>query len=137
MTRMLETLTREDAGRMLAAAEVEADSLGIPYCIAVVDAAAHLIAFVRQDDAQPGCNELAVNKAFSACMFRQPTEILGSLSQPGAELYGLQQGQGGRVVIFGGGIPVFRSGRVIGAIGASAGSVDQDIAVSGAGLAAL
>ncbi|WP_312608340.1 GlcG/HbpS family heme-binding protein [Agrobacterium pusense] len=137
MPRTIETLTRDDAGAMLALAEVEAARIGIPYCIAVVDAAAQLIAFVRQDGSQPGCVRLAIDKAWSAVTFQQPTDVLATFSQPGAELYGIQQGHDGRVVVFGGGIPVVRNGRIIGAIGTSAGTVAQDICVAEAALAAL
>ncbi|TMV37810.1 heme-binding protein, partial [Thioclava sp. BHET1] len=115
MPRRTETLSRTEAFTLMAAAEAEADRIGIPYCLAVVDAAGWLIAFARQDDALAGCIELAMNKAYSASIFRQPTDMLGALSQPGAELYGLQNGQAGRVVIFGGGLPVIRNGQVIGA----------------------
>ena len=64
-----------------------------------------------------------------------PTAALMSLAQPGAELYGLEQTSGG-LVIFGGGIPLTVDGVVVGAIGVSAGSVDQDVSVAEAGVAA-
>lgn len=137
MPAMIETLALADAKRMLAAAEAQAKMFGIPYAIAVVDAGGHLLGFVRQDGAMAGCIDLAINKALTARMFDNSTHVLGELAQPGAELYGIQHGNGGKVVIFGGGLPVRRSGAVIGAVGASAGTVAQDIAVAQAALAVL
>jgi uncharacterized protein GlcG (DUF336 family) len=130
-------LTLADAKRMLNAGEAKADELGIPYNIAVVDTGGHLLSFTRQDGAMIGCVELAINKAYSACIFDKPTHVLGDLAQPSAELYGIQHSNAGRVVIFGGGIPVRCKGVIIGAVGASAGTVAQDIAVAEAALSAL
>lgn len=122
---------------MLAAAEHKATSLGIAYNIAIVDAAGHLVAFARQDDALAGSVELAINKAKTARMFDKTTALLSELSQPGQPLYGIQQSHGGHVVIFGGGIPVFIDQQIVGAVGTSAGTVAQDIAVAEAAIEAL
>lgn len=137
MPAQIATLTLADAKRLLAAAETKADAFGIPYNIAVVDAGGHLLGFVRQDGAMTGCIDLAINKAFTARIFNNPTHVLGELAQPAAELYGIQHSNAGKVVIFGGGVPVRQNGTVIGAVGASAGTVAQDIAVAEAAIAAL
>ncbi|MBN9661143.1 MAG: heme-binding protein [Acidobacteria bacterium] len=137
MPRSLLSLTLADAKRMLDAAEAKATSLGIPYNVAVVDTGGALIAFTRQDGALEGSIELAIGKAKTARMFDKTTAYLAELAQPGAPLFGIEQSNGGQVVIFGGGLPVRIEGQIAGAVGASAGSVEQDIAVAEAAAAAI
>jgi uncharacterized protein GlcG (DUF336 family) len=137
MPRTLDTLTLADAKQMLTAGEAKAASLGIPYNIAVVDAGGALLAFTRQDGALAGSIELAIGKAKTARMFDKSTDYLAALAQPGAPLFGIEQSNGGNVVIFGGGLPVKVDGQIVGAVGTSAGSVDQDIAVAEAAAAAI
>ena len=137
MPRSCASLTLEDAKRMLSAAEAKAASLGIAYDIAVVDAGGHLLAFVRQDGALIGSIDLAIDKAVTARIFDKATSDLASLAQSGKPLFGIQESNAGKVVIFGGGIPVVIDGSIVGAVGASAGTVEQDIAVAEAALAAL
>lgn len=80
-----------------------------------------------------GSAELAINKAFTAQIFDTRTDALAALAQPGAELFGIQHSHGGRVVVFGGGIPIRFAGEAIGAIGVSGGSVAEDVAIAEAG----
>jgi uncharacterized protein GlcG (DUF336 family) len=137
MPRTYLSLTLDDAKRMLCAAEAEAVSLGIPYCVAVVDAGGHLVAFLRQDGALIGSVDLAIDKAATARIFDKTTSDLAILAQSGRPLFGIQESNAGKVVIFGGGIPVVLDGNVVGAVGASAGTVEQDIAVAQAAISAL
>lgn len=137
MPRSHETLTLDDAKRMLAAAEAQAARFGIPYNIAVVDDGGHLLAFSRQDGALIGSIDLAIGKAVTARIFDKTTAYLGELAAPGKPLFGIEQSNAGRVVIFGGGIPVIVGGNVIGAVGASAGTIEQDIAVAQAAVDAI
>src|SRR5215470_7537853 len=137
MPRTYTSLTLEDAKQMLAAAETKAASLGIPYCVAVVDAGGHVVAFLRQDGALIGSIDLAIDNAVTARMFDKATSDLARLAQRGKLLFGIQESNAGKVVIFSGGIPIISSGNIIGAVGASAGTVEQDIAVAEAALAAL
>jgi len=130
MPRSYDSLTLDDAKRMLSAAEAKAASFGIAYNIAVVDAGGHLIAFIRQDGA-------LIGKAVTARIFDKATSDLASLAQPGKPLFGIQESNAGKVVIFGGGIPVMVDGSIVGAVGTSAGTVEQDIAVAEAAIAAL
>jgi uncharacterized protein GlcG (DUF336 family) len=122
---------------MLSAAEAKAASIGIPYCVAVVDAGGHLVAFVRQDCALTGSVDLAIGKATTARIFDKTTADLATLAQPGKPLFGIQETNGGKVVIFGGGVPVVLDGTIVGAVGASAGTVEQDIAVADAAITAF
>jgi len=130
MPRSLMTLTLDDAKRMLVAAEAEARRCSTAYNIAVVDAGGHLLAFVRQDGALIGSIDLAIHKAKTARIFDKSTADLADLAAPGRPLYGIEQSNHGDVVVFGGGTPVLHQGEIIGAVGASAGSVEQDIAVA-------
>jgi uncharacterized protein GlcG (DUF336 family) len=122
---------------MLAAGKAKAATFGIAYDIAVVDAGGHLLAFVRQDGALIGSIDVAIDKAATARIFDKATSDLARMSQPGAPLYGIQETNVGKVVIFGGGIPVTLNGSIVGAVGASAGTVEQDVAVAEAAIAAL
>jgi uncharacterized protein GlcG (DUF336 family) len=137
MPRSFTSLTLDDAKHMLQAAEVAATKIGIAYNIAVVDAGGNLIAFVRQDGALIGSIDLAIGKAKTARLFDKTTSELAHLAQPNAPLFGIEQSNDGKVVIFGGGLPVRIAGSIVGAVGTSAGSVEQDVAVAQAALAAV
>jgi len=137
MPRSSITLTLSDAKRMLEAGEAKAASFGIAYNIAVVDAGGALVAFTRQDGALIGSIDLAIGKATTARLFDKRTADLAKMAQPGAPLFGIEQSNGGRVVIFGGGLPVLIGGTIVGAVGTSAGTVEQDIAVAEAAAAAV
>ena len=108
MPKTFETLSLQDAKRMLAAGEAKADQIGIPYNIAVVDAGGYLLAFSRQDGALIGSIDLAIQKAFTARIFDISTAVLAELAQPGKPLYGIHGSNDGKIVIFGGD---FRFGR--------------------------
>src|SRR5271169_6876938 len=137
MPRQIPSLTLADARSLIAAGEKKAKDLGIPYNIAVVDAGGGLIAHVRMDGAWLGSVDIAINKAWTARAFDMPTDDLSHLAQSGQQGFGLNTTNDSRVVIFGGGIPVKRDGAVIGAVGASGGSVAQDIEVAKAAVAGL
>jgi uncharacterized protein GlcG (DUF336 family) len=130
-------LSFDDAKLMLSAAEAKAAGLKIPYCIAVVDAAGELLAFSRQDGARRACIELAIGKAVTARLFNATTSDLHTMAAPGAPLYGINQLNEGKVVLLGGGVPILLKGSLVGAIGASAGTAEQDIAVASAAIAQL
>ena len=129
-------VTLEAARRMIEAAKAKAAAIGVPMVVAVVDAGGNLVALDRQDDALLVSIDLARDKAYSAVAVKADTATIGSLSQPGAELFGLGRACGGRIVTFGGGLPILENGRVVGGIGVSGGSVAQDTACAEAGLAA-
>lgn len=124
------------AHEMIDAARAEAARLGVGMSIAVVDEGGNLKAFVRMDDAELAGIELARDKAYTALANSAPTHELARLAAPDGPLFGLHALVGGRYVIFGGGIPVERDGRFVGAIGVSGGAVEQDIACAEAGVAA-
>ena len=131
------TLTLEDARRVVAAAEGEARRMGQPMDIAVVDGGGNLKEFSRMDGGFIGSIDISINKAFTSVAFEAQTKDIGEMAQVGEPLYGINTTNGGRVVIFGGGIPLVRGGAVIGAVGVSTGTVEQDQQVAEAGAAAL
>ena len=134
---MAATLTLADAQRVLDAALAKAVEIGQPMNVAVVDAGGHLMAFARQDDAILASIDIATRKARTAVLLKMPTAQLGEAAAPGGPLYGIEVTNGG-LVIFGGGIPLSRSRHgVLGAIGVSAGTVEQDTEVAEAGVAAF
>jgi uncharacterized protein GlcG (DUF336 family) len=135
MTKPALSLDLSDARRIIAAGERNAIDIGVPYNIAVVDAGGGLIAHVRMDGAWLGSVDIAINKAWTARAFDMPTDDLSHLAQSGQQGFGINTTNGSKVVIFGGGIPVKREGIVIGAVGASGGSVAQDIEVAKAAVA--
>jgi uncharacterized protein GlcG (DUF336 family) len=130
MTRIASSLDLADARRIIAAGERKATEMGIPYNVAVADAGGGLVAHVRMDGAWLGSVDIAINKAWTARAFDMSTEDIAHITQSGQQGFGLNTTNDSRVVIFGGGIPIKRDGTVIGAVGASGGSVEQDIAVA-------
>ena len=137
MPRELVTLTLEEARRAIAAGERKALELKVPYNIAVVDAGGGLVAHARMDGAWLGSVNIAIDKAWTARAFDMPTDALARLAQNGQQGFGINTTNGCRVVIFGGGIPVKANGLVIGGVGASGGSVEQDTLVARAAVEGL
>lgn len=111
-------------------AESEAAALHVPMTIAIADREGGLLFFGRMDGALPASTELAVSKAFTAASLRMSTDEVGRLAQPGGMLYGIQHTHPGKIVLFGGGLPLRLCGSVCGAIGVSGGTVEQDIQVA-------
>ena len=137
MPRAIQTLTLADARQIIAAGEAKAEQIGVPYNLAVVDAGGNLIAHVRMDGAWLGSIDIAIHKAFTARAFDMSTEDLSAMAQSGKPLFGIDSTNHDRIVIFGGGVPITSGDAVIGAVGASGGTVAQDIEVVEAAVAAF
>lgn len=134
---MTEDLTLEAAERILAAAKKKAAELGTRMDIAVVDAGGNLKAFVRMDGAWLGSIDISMRKARTARWFDMNTGEIGKLSQPGGPLFGIEHSNGG-LITFPGGVPLKdRKGNVVGAVGVSGSTVENDHAVAAAGAEAL
>ncbi|MGE4291758.1 MAG: heme-binding protein [Desulfovibrio sp.] len=130
-------ITLVQAQKTLDAALVKAREIKVPMNIAVVDAGGNLKAFYRMEDAFLGSIDISIKKAVTARYFNMPTRALGAASQVGQPLYGIEVTNSG-LVIFAGGVPlVDKNNVIIGAIGVSGGSVDEDESVAKAGAAAL
>jgi uncharacterized protein GlcG (DUF336 family) len=130
-------ITLEEARRIISAAEEKARQMGQPMNIAVMDAGRNLVAFHRMDGAWVASTDIAIDKAFTSAGRGLTTRKIGEMAQPGQPLFGINTTNGGRIVIFAGGVPLMRDGEVIGAIGVSGGTVDEDEEVAEAGVAAL
>src|SRR5258708_4106039 len=131
------TINLETARGVIEAVETKARSLDCPVNIAVVDAGGNLVAHVRMDDARIGAIDIAINKAWSARAFDMETAELGRYSQPGAPFFGIHASNGGRVMLLAGGAPLRHAGQIIGALGVSGGSGEQDSACANAGVQAM
>lgn len=120
----------ELAKQLIEGAEKKATELGIQMVISVVDEGGNLIAVHRMDDAWLASVDIAQNKAWTSVALKMPTSNLAEATVPHAELYGLNTTNNGRLVLFGGGIPLVEDDKVIGAVGASGSSVEHDIQVA-------
>ena len=130
-------ITLEEAHKVIMAARKKAEDINVPMNIAVVDEGNNLTAFIRMDGAWLGSIDIAMSKAYTARAFDMTSEALGAAAQTGEPLFGINAGNQGKLIIFGGGIPLQKGNRIVGAIGVSGGSVPQDIEVAEAGAAAF
>lgn len=126
-----------EAQLVIEAAIKKAQEINTQMCIAVVDSGASLKTFARMDNAWVGSIDIATKKAETACLFAMPTGQIGQLSQPAGPLYGIEHSNGG-LITFPGGLPIVNAdGILIGAIGVSGSSVENDHAVALAGVEAI
>ena len=126
-------ITMKHAYKVLDAAVKKAEEINTKMDIAVVDSGANLKAFIRMDGAWLGSVDIAIKKAKTARFFDMPTGEIGKLSQPGGALYNIEHSNGG-LISFPGGLPIKDAeGNIIGAIGVSGSSVENDHAVADAG----
>ncbi len=130
-------ITLKDARKIIAAAESKSAEIGQPMNIAVADSGGNLIAHVRMDGAWLGSIDISIKKAYTSRAFDISTKDLAEHSQSGGQFFGIHASNDGRIMIFAGGIPLKRDGKVVGAIGVSGGSGEQDHAVAEAGAAAF
>ena len=130
-------ITLEEAQKIISAAEYKAQQMGQPMNIAVMDAGRNLVAFHRMDGAWVASIDIAIDKAFTSAGRGLTTRKIGEMAQPGQPLFGINTTNGGRIVIFAGGIPLMRDGELVGAIGVSGGTPDEDHEVAEAGVAAF
>jgi len=130
-------VTLEDARRVIAAAEKKAEEIGQPMNIAVADVGGNLVAHVRMDGAWLGSVDISIKKAWTSRAFDIATKDLAEHSQSGGQFSGINASNDGKVMIFAGGIPLKQGGKVVGAIGVSGGSGEQDHQVAEAGMEAF
>ena len=105
--------------------------------IAVADEGGNIVAHIRMDNGWIGSIDIALKKAYTSRAFEIETKELAKYAQSGGQFFGVHASNDGKVMIFAGGIPLKRDGKVVGAIGVSGGSGDQDHAVAAAGAAAF
>ncbi|WP_249869117.1 GlcG/HbpS family heme-binding protein [Oceanobacillus saliphilus] len=120
----------DTAKKLIEGAEKEAEKIGVQMVISVVDEGGNLIAVHRMDDAWLASIDIAQNKAWTSVALKMPTANLADATVPKAELYGLNTTNQGKIVVFGGGIPLVENDKVIGAVGVSGSTVDHDVQVA-------
>lgn len=126
-------ISHDEALKAVLAAKKNAEELNVTVNIAVVDAGANLKAFIRMDDSFLGSIDVAIKKAKTARYFNIDTGKLGELTQPGGIIYNIEHSNGG-LITFPGGLPIFNNdGIIIGAIGVSGGTIEEDRAIATAG----
>lgn len=130
VTRTTAGITLHFAELLMKRVEAKASQMGIKVVTAVCNAHGNPVAVRCMDDAYIGSFDVALNKTYTAIAFKMSTEELGKLSQPGGPLYGIQFTNQGRIVIFGGGVPLRVGEEIIGAFGVSGGSAQQDTALA-------
>ncbi len=119
-------MTLAMAKQLIAKVEKKAEEMGICVIIAVVDKAARPVAVHCMDDAYIASFDIALNKAYTSAGLKMSTAQLAGLSAPGEPLYGIQNTNGGKIVIFGGGEVLKAGGRIAGALGVSGGTLEED-----------
>ena len=137
ITRATPRLTLQGARLILSAAARRAATIGVPMDLAVVDDGGHLIAFNRMDGAKLSSIDIAVSKAWTAACARRGTHEYAEIAGPGKPAFGIHVSNNGRFMILGGGLPIVLDGHVVGGIGCSSGTVQQDREVAAAGIRAL
>ena len=123
-------LCLKEALRLIEKAEKMAESIHVPMVITVVDQGGNMVAMHRMDDSLLASISISYSKAYTAAALRAPTEDAARDILPGQPLYGLQQTHPCRFCIFGGGLPIMKHGSLIGGLGVSGGTVEQDMAVA-------
>jgi len=123
--------------KLIEAAKAKAKEIGVPMVIAVVDGGGNLVVQQRMDGALLVSIDISLNKAYTAVAVKIPTNDLAGVTQSGQALFGIHNADGGRIVIFGGGIPLTQNDEIIGGIGVSGGSVEEDVQCAMAGVEKL
>lgn len=124
----------ESVKRMAQAAEAKAEEINVPIVFAAVDTGGNLMLLHRMEEAFFTSVEIAINKAFTSVALKDSTDTIAPLVQPGESLYGLELSNNCKIVPFGGGFPIVVDGDIVGAVGVSGGSVEEDMAIARAAL---
>jgi len=131
------SITLDEAEKVSEAAKTKAKEIGVSINIAIVDEGANLTSFHRMDNAWLGSVDISIKKAKTTRFFDMNSGEIGKLSQPGGPLYNIEHSNGGLISFPGGVLLKNSQGKIVGAIGVSGGSVEQDHEVASAGAAAL
>ena len=126
-------ISLDDAKLLASKVEVKAKEMGVNAVVAIADDGGNLKLCECMDNSYIASCDIAINKAYTCVALKMSTKKLSSLSQPGQPLYGIQHTNGGKIVIFGGGDTLELSGKIIGGLGVSGGSEEQDTALSAYG----
>lgn len=124
--RTVKTLTLNTANKIIAEVLKEASRIGVNAVAAVSDAFANPISVQCSDNSFPASYDIALNKSYTLAAMKMSTSQLKDLAQPGGSLYGIQNTNGNKIVIFGGGVPLEFNGMTVGALGVSGGTESED-----------
>lgn len=124
----------EDARLLLKGAADKANEIGVPMCIAITDDGGNLVAFERMIGGKVTSITIAIDKAYTAAAAKKATHEYGQSSQPGSPAYGINSALGGRLMVVAGGLPIVVAGEVVGGIGLSSGTPDEDRLCAQAGI---
>jgi uncharacterized protein GlcG (DUF336 family) len=130
----LKRLDQQDARLLIEGATAKARAIGTPMCIAITDESGNLIAFERMDGGKTSSVVVAQDKAYTAAAARKATHDYNAACVPGNLVFGIHTSQGGRLCVVGGGLPVVVDGEVVGGIGLSSGTPQQDMDCAQAGI---
>lgn len=130
----IKRLSLEDALVLVDGAEKRSAQMGVSQCIAIADESGNLIAFKRMNGGKVTSISIAINKAFTAAAARNPTAFYNDACQPGKPTFGIHVTNDGKFCIIGGGLPVRIEGEIVGGIGVSSGTAEQDIICAQAGI---
>ena len=131
--RKLEYISLDDAKALARRVEDKAREMGVNAVVAIADEGGNLKLLECMDNSYLASRDIAINKAYTSVALKMSTKKLSGLAQPGQPLYGIQHTNGGRIVIFGGGDTLEASGKILGGLGVSGGSEEQDTALSAFG----
>ena len=131
----IKRLEQAEARLLIRGAALKAEEIGVPMCIAVTDESGSLIAFERMDGGKVTSVSIAQDKAFTAAAARKATHDYNAACIPGNLAFGIHTALGGRLCVVGGGLPVEVDGEVVGGIGLSSGTPQQDMICAEAGVA--
>jgi uncharacterized protein GlcG (DUF336 family) len=134
MTLLIKRLSLTDAKHLIDGAKKKAQDIGVPMCIAIADESGSLIAFDRMDGGKVTSITIAQDKAFTAAAARKATHEYNDVCIPGNLVFGIHTALGGRLCVVGGGLPVTVDGEVVGGIGLSSGTPQQDMQCAQAGI---
>ena len=125
------SITLEKANLLIAAVRERAVQMGVNAVVAIADKHANPVSVQCMDDSYIASYDIAVNKAFTVTSLKMPTTALKTLATPGGSLYGIQFTNSGRIVIIAGGVPLYdKNGNIVGGLGVSGGSEEQDTALA-------
>lgn len=127
-------LDNDEAHLLIEGARRKAQDIGVPMCIAVTDESGNLIAFERMNGGKITSITIAQDKAFTAAAARKATHEYNAACVPGQLAFGIHTALGGRLMVVGGGLPVVLQGEVVGGIGLSSGTPEQDMLCAQAGI---
>ncbi len=126
----IKRLSLDEARILVEGAEEKSREIEVPMCIAVADESGNLVAFTRMDGAKISSITIAVDKAFTSAAARKGTHVYNQLCVPGQPTFGIHVTNQGRFSIIGGGLPIEIGGEVVGGVGISAGTAEQDQVVA-------